>query len=164
MMAPPRNPVTSLRLAWLLPPLLALACLLAACEQGAQEETIVFQEAEALYRAGDYDSATERYESFLEAYPRSPFARTARLRLRTIDREVESVMGTRGTNRPIFLRPSAEETEAILQQVRDQEAPQLPRPEPASAQDEEADPEDAPRQPTPPPPDAPEPASTPTPP
>lgn len=85
--------------------LLALALALAACQPQQREETVLFQEAEALYRAGDYDGAARRYQAFLVAYPRSPFSRTAKLRLRTIDREVESVMGVRGGNRPIYIRP-----------------------------------------------------------
>jgi len=99
--------------------LLAASLLLVACEKSAREETFVFQEAEALYKAGDYDGAAARYQSFIETYPRSPFARTAQLRLKTIDREIESVMGTRGTNRPIFIRPTRAETEQILAGMAD---------------------------------------------
>lgn len=94
--------------------LVLLSLALFGCEKSAREETHVFQEAEALYRAGDYDGAAARYQLFLETYPRSPFARTAQLRLKTIDREIESVMGTRGTNRPIFIRPTRAETDQIL--------------------------------------------------
>ncbi len=111
---------------------------LSACAPGAQEETTVFQEAEALYSAGEYDGATERYEAFLERYPRSPFAKTARLRLLTIDREIESVMGTRGTNRPILLRPSESEKATLLKKGKKDEG--------AEAQDEDnaVDPEEQP--------------------
>ena len=97
---------------------LAVTCVLAlvtvSCQEGAREETTTFEEAEALYRAGDYDGASARYEAFLQQYPRSPFARTARLRLATIDREVESVMGTSGANRPIFIRPSESDSQKII--------------------------------------------------
>ena len=85
--------------------LLTLAVAAAACQPQQREETVLFQEAEALYRGGDYDGAARRYQAFLVAYPRSPFSKTAKLRLRTIDREVESVMGVRGGNRPIYIKP-----------------------------------------------------------
>lgn len=81
------------------------------CEPDVRDETEIFEEAELLYRIGDYDAAGELYEDFLEAYPRSPFARTAKLRLRTIEREVEAVMGARGGNRPIYVRPSRDPAE-----------------------------------------------------
>ena len=95
---------------------------LGGCEEGQQEETRTFEEAEALYRAGDFDGATERYEAFLEAYPRSPFAHTAKLRLGNIDREVESVMGAGGSNRPVFIRPSGEAAKAIIDEALGDEA------------------------------------------
>lgn len=85
---------------------LALAATsLVACQPQQREETVLFQEAETMYRSGDYDGAARRYQAFLAAYPRSPFSKTAKLRLRTIDREVESVMGVRGGNRPIYIKP-----------------------------------------------------------
>ena len=84
------------------------------CKQGLQEETLIFQEAEALYRAGDYDGAEQRYQTFLETYPKSPFARTATLRQKTITREMDSVMSTRGTNRPLYIRPTMKETRGII--------------------------------------------------
>lgn len=85
--------------------LLAAALTVTACQPEPQEETILFQEAETLYKGGDFDGASKRYQAFLRAYPRSPLAETARMRLRTIDREVESVMGVKGGNRPIYIRP-----------------------------------------------------------
>jgi hypothetical protein len=85
--------------------LVTLAVATVACQPQQREETVLFQEAEALYRGGDYDGAARRYQAFLVAYPRSPFSKTAKLRLRTIDREVESVMGVRGGNRPIYIKP-----------------------------------------------------------
>jgi hypothetical protein len=87
--------------------MIALALCLVACQPQQREETILFQEAETLYQDGDYEGATTRYEAFLEAYPRSPFAATARRRLKTIDREVDSVISVRGGNRPIYIRPEA---------------------------------------------------------
>lgn len=84
------------------------------CDERQRDHTRVFEEAEALYRAGDYDGATRRYETFLEAYPRSPFAKTARMRIASAEREMESVVGTGGANRPVFLRPTTADSEAII--------------------------------------------------
>lgn len=113
------NPIKTLAAAFF------VVAALFGCEQGVHEETRLFQEAEALYRAGDYDGATERYQAFLTAYPRSPFARTAKLRERTIEREMESVMGTRGTNRPVYIRPTGDEAAAIIE--REVAAPERER-------------------------------------
>ncbi len=85
----------------------ALMCLaLTACDQNIRDETTTFEQAERLYRAGDYDGAANLYRAFLREYPRSPFTRTAELRLKTIEREVDAVMNTRGGNRPIYIRPN----------------------------------------------------------
>jgi hypothetical protein len=85
---------------------LALAVAL-GCAPPPPEETVIFQDAETCYRAGDYDGAVARYQTFLQTYPRSPLATTAELRLRTINREIESIMGTRAGNRPEYQHPSA---------------------------------------------------------
>ena len=92
--------------------LVITACAM-ACHPQQKEETVLFQEAETLYQDGDYEGAAGRYQAFLEAYPRSPFAATARRRLKTIDREVDSVMGVRGGNRPIYVRPRAKTPDAV---------------------------------------------------
>ncbi len=85
---------------------LALALgTLGACQEGVRDETDIFEEAEARYRIGDYDGATALYTEFLALYPRSPFSSAANLRLRTIEREVSAVMGNRGGNRPVYVRP-----------------------------------------------------------
>lgn len=99
--------MSHLRLA-LLCALLGCAALLQACQPGPREETTLFEQAEQHYRNGDYDHANTRYKEFLQLYPRSPLVHTAELRLRTIDREVESVMGRSGDgNRPTYVRPGS---------------------------------------------------------
>jgi hypothetical protein len=94
-----------------------LVLLTSGCDKSPHEETRVFEEAEALYRAGDYDGATLRYEAFLDTYPRSPFAKTARMRMATVEREVESVMGTGGANRPVLIPPTTADSEAIIERA-----------------------------------------------
>ena len=86
--------------------LLCLALGITACEPDSSTETDNFQKAEALYRTGQYDKATKLYSDFVLQYPRSPFTRTAKLRLKTIDREIAAVMGAQGGNRPIYTRPN----------------------------------------------------------
>jgi hypothetical protein len=100
--------MSHLRLALLCTILGSAALLQTACQPGPREETTLFEQAEQHYRSGHYDRANTRYKEFLQRYPRSPLVRTAELRLRTIDREVESIMGRSGDgNRPIYMRPGA---------------------------------------------------------
>lgn len=108
----------------------AVLLLFSGCPEGPKEETRIFQEAEACYSDGDYDNAVQRYEAFLSAYPRSPLARTAELRLRTIEREIDSVMGSRGGNRPVYKRPDVPSTLDKTQKAdpppKDEEKPTQP--------------------------------------
>lgn len=78
--------------------LFALGCCLlcvglaSGCEDPEKTETEAFEKAEAYYRDGEYEAALDGYQAFLEAYPNSPLAETAELRIRSINREVGAVM------------------------------------------------------------------------
>jgi outer membrane protein assembly factor BamD (BamD/ComL family) len=74
-----------------------------ACEDPQQTQTQAFEYAEAHYRAGDYDAALDGYQAFLEAYPQSPLAETAELRIRCIHREVRSVLMRKDMPRPRYV-------------------------------------------------------------
>ncbi len=74
-----------------------------ACEVPTQTETASFEEAERHYRVGNYESALDGYQSFLRLFPESPLADVAELRIRTIRREVSSVMGRNDTPRPVYV-------------------------------------------------------------
>lgn len=54
--------------------------------------TTDFDRAESFFRQGIYERALDDYERFIERHPESPLADTARLRIRTIKREVSSML------------------------------------------------------------------------
>jgi hypothetical protein len=70
------------------------------CSDNYEEETTLLERAESNYTAGEYDAAAELYERFLREHPRSPYAEVAAQRLRIVERELEAVMGRRGTATP----------------------------------------------------------------
>jgi len=88
-----------------------LWCFVAACDGPRQAETAAFEEAEVHYRAGDYDRALEGYQSFLRLYPESPLADVAEMRIRTIRREVKSMLGRSEMLRPVYHKPEADQGE-----------------------------------------------------
>lgn len=70
----------------------ALVTASAGCKDSEQRRTTLFEEAERHYRDGEYDAALDDYQVFLERYPRNRLADTARLRIRSINREIQSMM------------------------------------------------------------------------
>lgn len=78
-------------------------CIGTACEDPRQTQTEAFEAAEAHYRNGEYDAALDGYQAFLEAYPESPLAETAELRIRGIHREVRSVLMRKDMPRPRYV-------------------------------------------------------------
>lgn len=85
--------------------MLAMVIVSGACEAPGKTETALFEDAEVHYRRGDYQSALDRYESFLKSYPESPLANVANARIRIIHREVESMMGRTNTPAPRWVQP-----------------------------------------------------------
>lgn len=81
--------------------LLPLWVLGSGCERGYEEETTLLERAEANFTAGEYDIAEQLYRQFLMEHPRSPYVPIASQRLRLLDRELEVVMGRRGTLTPV---------------------------------------------------------------
>lgn len=73
------------------------------CEDPQQTQTQAFENAESRYRSGEYDAALDGYQAFLEAYPKSPLAETAELRIRCIHREVRSVLMRKDMPRPRYV-------------------------------------------------------------
>jgi hypothetical protein len=90
---------------------------LGACETEFEEDTAVFERAEDLYAVGDYDSASALYRSFLVDHADSPLRAMAELRIRLIERELDSVMGRRGSPAPLRVNPlgyqTTQETEPV---------------------------------------------------
>lgn len=80
------------------------------CQPTRQTETQSFELAEEAYRTGRYREAIDGYESFLERYPSSPLASTARVRIRSLTREVRSMLGRADTPRPIYRGKGADAT------------------------------------------------------
>lgn len=83
--------------------MLPLALLLVGCERSYEEETTLLERAEANFTAGEYDIAEQLYRQFLVEHPRSPYVPIASQRLRLLDRELEVVMGRRGTLTPVHV-------------------------------------------------------------
>lgn len=83
---------------------------LTACQPGEVTETESFEQAEVAYRQGRYKSAIDDYERFLVRYPHSPLAEVAELRIRTISREIQSLLGRTATPPPLY---RGEATDAI---------------------------------------------------
>ena len=117
----PRRP----RSIWLCACLLMAACAW-GCQPSSSTETSTFEQAEIAYREGSYRRALDSYERFLERYPRSPLAATARMRIRCINREVQAMLGRTGTPRPLYLGEGEDATAPPL------EPPDQVEPPPAS--------------------------------
>lgn len=86
---------------WLV--LVAIICLNTGCEAPELTQTQAFEYAEEHYRDGQYDAALDGYQAFLNSYPTSPLAATVEMRIRTIHREVRSVMMKKDVPRPRYL-------------------------------------------------------------
>ncbi len=84
---------------------LLVGALASGCEHSERPRTSLFDEGEQHYERGEYDAALDDYQAFLQRFPRSPLAETARLRVRSINREVQSVMGASETPDPRYLGP-----------------------------------------------------------
>ena len=93
------------RLRRLLLPIALLVALLCqpACTSDYEEETALLERAEANFTAGEYDTAVALYQRFLAEHPRSPYANIAQQRLRLIERELDALMGRRGTPTPVHV-------------------------------------------------------------
>ena len=83
-----------------------LLTALMGCEDPQRTQTQAFEYAESHYRSGEYDAALDGYQAFLEAYPKSPLAETAELRIRCIHREVRSVLMRKDMPRPHYVGAS----------------------------------------------------------
>lgn len=77
--------------------------MLSGCEHSKRPRTSLFGEAEQHFERGEYDDALDDYQAFLERFPRSPLAETARLRVRSINREVQSLMETQDMPEPRYI-------------------------------------------------------------
>ncbi len=77
--------------------------VLSGCEHSERPRTSLFQQAEQHFERGEYDDALDDYQAFLERFPRSPLAETARLRVRSINREVQSLMETQNMPEPRYV-------------------------------------------------------------
>ena len=72
------------------------------CEDPRDAETTAFEAAEIEYRQGNYGEALDGYQAFLNRYPQSPLAPTVEMRIRSIHREVSSVMNDSHAIRPSY--------------------------------------------------------------
>jgi hypothetical protein len=72
------------------------------CGEARSTETDSFEAAERLYRRADYRRALALYQKFLDHYPNSPLADTARLRIRCIHREVSTMLDRHDMPRPVY--------------------------------------------------------------
>ena len=88
---------------WSVALFLACATLCVGCTRDYEAETTLLERAEANFTAGEYEVAERLYRHFLRAHPRSPYAAIASQRLRIVDRELEAVMGHRGTLTPVHV-------------------------------------------------------------
>lgn len=82
---------------------MAGTALTTGCSRDYEEETTLLERAEANFTAGEYDIAEQLYRQFLREHPRSPYAAIASQRMRILERELEAVMGRRGTLTPVHV-------------------------------------------------------------
>ncbi len=82
--------------------LLAAILIVWGCDGPSMAETDQFEAAEVHYRAGNYERALDGYQDFLRHYPKSPLADVAEQRIRTINREVSSMLGRSDMPRPVY--------------------------------------------------------------
>jgi len=78
-----------------------------ACAGSELSETSLFEHADQCYARGDYECASLLYERFATEHASSPLAPIARARITAIERELDAVMGRRGAQAPVFVRPFA---------------------------------------------------------
>lgn len=98
---PPRG------LVWVLCAVFAAASL--ACERSPEQRTSQFREAETHFERGEYEQALDDYQAFVEQYPRHRLADTARLRIKSVNREVQSVMGRDDMQTPRHVAEESDE-------------------------------------------------------
>lgn len=96
------------------------------CDDSRTTETDLFEAAEVDYRQGNYPEALTGYQRFLERYPQSPLASTAETRLRTIHREVSSVMETGDSPRPSYHGFDGEQSSSPPSGKTDDESDKFP--------------------------------------
>lgn len=105
--------------------LLIVTSILAGCEDRRDTETSAFEAAEVHYRHGNYGEALDGYQAFIKRYPQSPLASTVEMRIRSIHREVESVMTDRHALRPSYHGSQRVQSDS----TPDQAGPSAGRPE-----------------------------------
>ena len=89
-----------------------LMLVIVGCDGDRAAETTLFETAEVDYRQGNYEDAMSGYQVFLQRYPQSPLATTAEMRLRSIHREVSSVMEHSDAPRPSYHGSNSEQSAA----------------------------------------------------
>jgi outer membrane protein assembly factor BamD (BamD/ComL family) len=92
--------------------MLLVMTLALGCEDPREAETTAFEAAEVEYRQGNYGDALDGYQAFLKRYPQSPLAPTVEMRIRSIHREVSSVMNDRHAIRPSYHGSEREQSRA----------------------------------------------------
>lgn len=81
----------------------ALLWLASGCDESRPQRTDLFERAEQNYRRGEYDTALDQYQAFINQYPRSALADTARLRMRSLTREVEAMLDRKDMPQPLYV-------------------------------------------------------------
>lgn len=101
---------------------------LVGCVEPPPPATETFQRAEEHFRRGHHDEARALYTAFLRDHPDSLLAPMAANRLEAIDREVDAIMGRRGTPAPVRTPARLPLDHAPVQSgsLQRLEAPQLP--------------------------------------
>ncbi len=90
---------TSWPLAWIT----VIGILGMSCQADHVSPRETFDRAEAAYRVGNYDVAHQHYTQFLKKNPDPQLAILAQRRLRSIEREIDNVMGQKTGPRPVYV-------------------------------------------------------------
>ena len=102
---------------------LVTATSCAGCLPPSVDHTRVFHDAEDAYRQGNYEAALTGYESFLKLYGESPLSETAKLRIRTIRREVDATLGSRVGIKPNYQKPTNQAQPRAAEETSETEPP-----------------------------------------
>lgn len=102
-----------------------LGALPSACQRSETRRTSLFETAEAHFERGEYEAALHDYQAFIDRYPRSPLAETARLRKRSINREIKAMLS--GEDLPAARYLGAEGTDDESTDPPPTDRPEQPR-------------------------------------
>ena len=93
--------------------LFAISVVSTGCEHSKKRRNSLFKEAERHFERGEYEAALDDYQAFLHRYPRSPLAETVKMRKKTVNHEVQSILSRDDMPEPRYVGEQNVEAEPL---------------------------------------------------